>query len=307
MSDLFYLLENCELCPRKCSVNRRAGERGYCNSGDGYEIASICIHKGEEPPLSGKNGICNVFFSHCNLQCVYCQNYQISNNSTTPETIMELDEVVGQIEDILNKGIGIVGFVSPTHFLPQVVAIVQRLLNDGYSPVTVWNSNAYELPEKIELLNEHIDVFMPDYKYSSSAISEKYSDAPGYPEIAETAIKKMMQMRGPRLLCDENGLAFRGMLLRHLVLPGQSQQSITILRNIEKNLSVKIPISLMSQYVPLNKAAGYNEINRKINHDEYCMVVNEMNRIGLTGWIQEFESADFYMPDFKLINPFGEE
>ncbi len=307
MNNYFSLLENCCLCPRKCGVNRIKGERGYCNSGAGFEISSICIHNGEEPPISGENGICNIFFTHCNLQCVFCQNHQISDNSTSEVAQISLDNTVKQIAYILDQGINAIGFVSPTHFLPQVIAIISTVREKGYNPVTVWNSNAYELPEILELPDEHIDIFLPDFKYSDENLSLKYSDAPGYPLIAETAISKMIAMRGPKLICDNNGMAARGMLLRHLVLPSHTKESIEVLRIIAENLSVKVPVSLMSQYHPAHKAGIFQKLNKLVSAAEYKKVYNAMLCFGLSGWVQEYDSPENYMPDFCKKHPFEKE
>ena len=307
MSDFFYLLENCELCPRKCGANRLKGERGYCNSGAGFEISSICIHNGEEPPISGKLGICNIFFPHCNIQCVFCQNCQISDNKTFIKSPLTLNNVVDQIISILNRGINILGFVSPTHYLPQVIAITEAVRKRGYEPVTLWNSNAYELPEILGLLDESIDVFMPDFKYSDNDLAERFSDATDYPGVAEKAIQKMIQMRGARLICDENGLAYRGMIIRHLVLPGHPGNSLSALRTIAENLSANIPVSLMSQYHPEHQAQKFPEIYRRVSGSEYKAVTDEYMLLELSGWFQEPESAEFYLPDFNKNHPFEKE
>lgn len=307
MNNYFSLLENCCLCPRKCGVDRTKGERGYCNSGAGFEISSICIHKGEEPPISGKNGICNIFFTHCNLQCVFCQNSQISDNISSDSAQISLDDAVKQVTNILDKEINALGFVSPTHFLPQVISIVEAVREAGYNPVTVWNSNAYELPEMINLLDDHIDVFLPDLKYSDEDISSEYSDASDYPSVAEEAIKKMIAMRGPGLICDDNSMAARGMLLRHLVLPSHTRESIEVLRIIAENLSVKIPVSLMSQYHPAHRTGIFPKLSRYVSAAEYKKVHDAMLGFGLSGWIQEYDSPGNYLPDFRKKHPFAKE
>jgi putative pyruvate formate lyase activating enzyme len=220
--------------------------------------------------------------------------------------LFTLNEVTEQIVKILEKGINSLGFVSPTHFLPQAIAITEAVRSKGHSPVTVWNSNGYELPECLELLDPYVDIFLPDFKYSDERVSEKYSDAPAYPQIALAALKKMQEMRGTRLLLDDNGQGYRGMLIRHLVLPGSSDQSCGVLRTIAEDLSLKIPVSLMSQYHPCHRAAAFPEINRTVGLAEYRLVKNEMQKLGLAGWVQEPESAGYYLPDFHSNNPFAE-
>jgi putative pyruvate formate lyase activating enzyme len=306
MKDDFGLLENCSLCPRKCHVNRLAGESGYCNAGAGYEIASISIHKGEEPVISGNKGICNVFFSHCNLQCIYCQNFQISSRECRIKGPQRsLEEVVYSITTILKGGVDSLGFVSPSHMIPQMKSIIMALHKEGYFPNIVYNTNAYDSVETLKTLEELVDVYLPDYKYSSPALSQKWSDAANYPEIAGKAIREMYRQKGNTIHLNENGIAENGLLVRHLVLPGEVENSIGVLRYLADEVSNRITISLMSQYHPIAKVAGTAPLNCKIRQEEYEFVVEEMEKLGFSkGWIQDFDSADFYFPDFESERPF---
>jgi putative pyruvate formate lyase activating enzyme len=306
MDDDFILLENCSLCPRKCHVNRLSGEKGYCNTGAGFEIASISVHKGEEPVISGTNGICNVFFSHCNMQCIYCQNFQISSNKCrikAPDR--SLEEIVHIIINILKEGVENLGFVSPSHMIPQMKSIILALREEGYFPYIVYNTNAYDSVETLKTLEEFVDVYLPDFKYSDPSLSRKWSDAANYPEIAGLAISEMYRQKGNTIQLDENGKAERGLLIRHLVLPGKVENSIGVLRYLAHEVSNRITLSLMSQYHPISRVSETEPLNRKIRQTEYETVVEEMEKLGFSkGWVQDFDSADFYIPDFESERPF---
>jgi putative pyruvate formate lyase activating enzyme len=194
------ILENCTLCPRECRVNRFEGGFGYCGTDAGLNIASVCIHRGEEPVISGKDGICNIFFSGCNLHCLYCQNHEISScTSIIRNTGMNLEEILDQIINILSEGIPAVGFVSPSHVVPQVKAIIKGLNARGYKPITVYNTNGYDKLETIRSLSGLIDLYLPDYKYVTKEIASEYSDAPDYPETALKQLKRCIIRKDQRL------------------------------------------------------------------------------------------------------------
>jgi putative pyruvate formate lyase activating enzyme len=300
------LLENCSLCPRMCQANRLAGKLGYCNAGSGFEIASISVHKGEEPVISGENGICNVFFSHCNLQCIYCQNFQISSKECRIKTSQRsLEEIVYSIITILNEGVESLGFVSPSHMIPQMKSIILALHEQGYFPYIVYNTNAYDKVETLKALEEFVDVYLPDYKYSEPALAQKWSDAANYPEIAGLAIREMVRQKGNAIHLNEKGIAERGLLVRHLVLPGEVNNSIGVLRYLADEVSNRITLSLMSQYHPIPRVSNIISLNRKLKQEEYELVVEEMEKLGFSkGWVQDYDSADFYYPDFESENPF---
>jgi putative pyruvate formate lyase activating enzyme len=301
------LLENCTLCPRECSVNRFEGGNGYCGIDAGINIASICIHKGEEPAISGTDGICNIFFSGCNLHCLYCQNHEISRKENlTPGTATSLESVLDKVEELLATGINAVGFVSPSHVVPQVKAIIKGLKSRGLSPVMVYNTNSYDKVETIRSLSGLIDVYLPDIKYAASMLASEYSDASDYPEIALKAIKEMYYQKGSTLVLDEKGRAENGMLLRHLVLPGHVEESKNLLRLLAEELSPGVHVSLMSQYFPTYQVQQHPVLNRTLFSAEYEAVVKEMEDLGFrNGWIQEIESNRSYKPDFSMKNPFG--
>ena len=253
------ILENCTLCPRECRVDRFKGGMGYCGTNAGMNIASICIHRGEEPVISGRDGICNVFFAGCNLHCIYCQNHEISQDRIpVPASGMDPGKVLDSISEILNSGISAVGFVSPSHVVPQVKEIIIGLNSRGLKPVTVYNTNSYDKVETLRSLSGLIDVYLPDYKYVTSGLALRFSDAPDYPEIALKAIKEMYYQKGSALRTDENGRAENGMLIRHLVLPGHAEESKKVLLSIAEELSPGVHLSLMSQYHPTPQVMNHS-------------------------------------------------
>lgn len=302
-----HLFENCTLCPRECNVDRINARKGYCGTGAGFEVASVTVHKGEEPAISGKDGICNIFFTGCNLRCVYCQNHEISRPLIGNESRhMGLEELLDSVEGILRTGVRAVGFVSPSHVVPQVKAIIMGLNKRGLHPVTVYNTNAYDKVDVIRSLEGLIDVYLPDFKYISSMLSARYSDAPDYPEVAIKAIKEMYYQMGSSLLTYDNGEVERGLLIRHLVLPGHAEESIKVLRCIAEEISTGGSISLMSQYHPVNDDGLISPLNRTLYKEEYQLVVDEMIRLGFrNGWVQELDSHANYLPDFNKMDPFN--
>ncbi len=304
--DEIELLSSCTLCPRECKVNRFDGGGGYCGMDAGLSIASICIHRGEEPPISGPDGICNIFFAGCNLRCIYCQNHEISRpDGECMKSSASLDSTLDQIEKILSTGIRAVGFVSPSHVVPQVKAILRGLNKRGLHPNTVYNTNSYDKPEIIDSLDGLIDVYLPDYKYITPGISNDYSDADDYPAVALKAIRRMYFQKGSTLHLDEKGRAVNGMLIRHLVLPGHVEESKKVIRSIAEELSPGVHLSLMSQYHPVPLVKNHQVLNRTLYKSEYKSVVEAMESLGFrNGWIQDMDSYLNYRPDFRKENPF---
>ena len=272
----------------------------------GLNIASICIHRGEEPVISGPEGICNIFFAGCNLNCIYCQNHQISqpcDKIMSYET--DLPTVIGRITEILSTGITSVGFVSPSHMVPQMKMIIDGLHSSGSNPVIVYNTNGYDKAETIRSLERSIDVYLPDYKYVTPELSLEYSGAFDYPEVALKALKEMYYQKGSTLLIDEHGRAESGMLIRHLVLPGHVKESKKVLRSIAEELSTGVHISLMSQYNPVQQVKRYPQLNRALYKAEYDEVAEYMNELGFrNGWLQDMDSYLNYRPDFNREHPF---
>ncbi|MCK4394368.1 radical SAM protein [Candidatus Bipolaricaulota bacterium] len=303
---LFKKLHDCTLCPRVCHADRSTSELGYCQSGVGYSIGSICLHHGEEPILSGKNGICNVFFTRCNMQCRFCQNYQISrNNGPIHEQRLTLAGVVDQIERILDRGATSVGFVSPSHFIPQMMAIIASLEQRGRKATFVMNTNAYDKVETLAMLGGAIDVYLPDLKYMDERLALEYSDAPNYPQVATRALTEMFRQKGAKIELDENDTIRCGLIIRHLVLPGQVKNSIQCLRFIAEELSPNVHLSLMAQYHPIPAVSSHPTLSRTLRQEEYEEVLCEMDRLGFNrGFIQSLESPLVYLPDFSHPHPF---
>jgi len=299
-------LENCSICPRNCGANRFSKKLGYCKSDASYFISSICIHRGEEPPISGPNGICNIFFGHCNLQCVYCQNHQISfNNNPSAAQRFSLKDVLTEIVSCLDTGCEAVGFVSPSHFVPQVKVIINALHTLDLHPIFVYNTNGYDKVETLRDIESLVDVYLPDIKYTDPSLSRKYSDAKDYPEVAKLAFQEMYRQKGSSLITRDNGIAERGILIRHLVLPGHAENSINVLRFLAENISTSIHISLMSQYHPTHLVKHISPINRILYNNEYQQIVKNFYDLGFrNGWIQDMESNENYRPDFEKEHPF---
>jgi putative pyruvate formate lyase activating enzyme len=304
--DEIALLSDCTLCPRECRVNRFEGGTGFCRSDAGMNIASICIHRGEEPPISGPAGICNIFFAGCNLRCIYCQNYDISRPDVEfRKDFTTLDETLDRIEKIYSHDVKAVGFVSPSHVVPQVRAIIRGLNSRGLNPITVYNTNSYDKPEVIDSLAGMIDVYLPDYKYVAQSLAKDFSDAPDYPEVALKALKRMYYQKGSTLPMDGEGRAEGGMLIRHLVLPGHPEESKKVLRSIAEELSTGVHLSLMSQYHPTPYVRSHRDLARILYKQEYEAVVETMEDLGFrNGWVQDMESYRNYKPDFRKEHPF---
>lgn len=299
-------LSDCTICPRACHVDRVHGELGVCGTGAGLEIASICLHRGEEPPLCGDTGICNVFFSRCNLECTFCQNADISRNrGPILGREMRLEEAVAQIAAILDRGTALLGFVSPSHVIPQMRAIRAALVASGRAPTVVMNTNAYDRVETLAGLEGEVDVYLPDLKYLDRRLAARLSGAADYPQVATAALQEMYRQMGPQIEFDDQGLARRGLIVRHLVLPGQVENSQRVLRFIARALSPEVHLSLMSQYHPTPAVADDIELGRSLYPEEYEAVLDEMDRLGFeNGWIQELDASATYLPDFSRTDPF---
>jgi putative pyruvate formate lyase activating enzyme len=300
------MLSCCTLCPRECGADRFSGGKGYCGTGAGMNISSVCIHKGEEPAVSGPDGICNIFFSGCNLRCIFCQNHEISRvKGSEKRSSYSLNDVIDTVEGMMSKGIRAVGFVSPSHLVPQMMAIIRGLHDRNLKPVIVYNTNGYDKAEVIDSLDGIVDVYLPDYKYASPELAKRFSDAADYPLVVLKALKRMYYQKGSRLFTDNEGRAENGMLIRHLVLPGYAEESKKVLRSIAEELSTGVNISLMSQYHPTPAVTGIKNLGRSLYTEEYNEVAQEMENLGFrNGWLQEMGSNINYRPDFSREHPF---
>lgn len=290
----------CTLCPRACGIDRTVAQ-GFCHAGREPEIAAVCAHLGEEPPISGRKGICNVFFTHCNLQCIYCQNWQISTLSSV-SSATSITSATSIIASVLGNTENILGFVTPTHYADSIPAIVEELHRRGLHPVTVYNTSGYETVETLRMLEPYIDVYLPDFKYADADLAARYSHAPDYPERALAALEEMYRQKGSVLITDEDGLAVRGIIVRHLVLPGCVENSLGVLDRIA-DISMNLHVSLMAQYYPptgVHRSTPLpDQLSRNVTAEEYDTVVEHFHATGLhNGWLQELTSEKNYRPDF---------
>ena len=293
------MLENCMLCPHKCGINRIDGNKGRCKCDDKLKIALASLHMFEEPCISGTNGSGTVFFSNCNLNCVYCQNYEISQLGKGKEISIEhLAEIfLNQQEKKAHN----INLVTPTMYVYQIIEAIKIAKSKGLNIPIIYNSNGYENIETIKLLNGYIDVYLPDLKYYSNEMSKKYSKIDNYFETATRAIKEMYNQLG-KAKFDENGLIKRGVIIRHLVLPNHIQNSKNILKWISENMPSDVYVSVMSQYFPTYKSKNDDLINRKLTKKEYKEVFNYLYSLDLkNGYIQDLGShEEEYVPDFDL-------
>ena len=293
------MLENCMLCPHKCGINRMAGKKGRCKCDDKFKIALASLHMFEEPCISGENGSGTVFFSNCNLNCIYCQNYEISSLGKGKEiTIEHLAKIFLKQQE---KGAHNINLVTPTMYVFQIIEAIKIAKSNGLNIPIVYNSNGYENTDTIKLLNGYIDVYLPDLKYYSNQLAKKYSHVDNYFETATKAIKEMYNQVGIAKF-DETGLIEKGVIIRHLVLPNHIQNTKNILKWIKNNMPDDIYVSVMAQYFPTYKAKEDNLINRKLNKKEYNEVLNYLYSLNLeNGYIQELgEHEEEYVPNFDL-------
>lgn len=293
------LLQHCRLCPRNCGVDRLHGEAGFCGAGAYAIVALASRHYWEEPCISGTNGSGTVFFSRCNLRCVFCQNHQISWGGMGKElNHEELAEVFLRQQACEAHNINL---VSPTPYIPVIAAALRLAKNSGLTIPIVYNSNAFENVAGLRLLEGLVDIFLPDFKYVHEEPAIRYSGAKGYFRAATAAILEMHRQVGA-LVINERGLARRGVLIRHLVLPGQGAAARHILQWVQSNLPPDTYVSIMGQFVPLWQTSRYPEINRCLFPVEYKAVLDFFGETGLkNGYCQDLSSADEnYVPQFDL-------
>ena len=289
------IMEHCTLCPRNCGVDRTKS-RGFCGETYKVRIARADLHLWEEPCLVGEKGAGTVFFSGCSLRCCFCQNYEISALGKGFEvTTGELGDIFLKLQDM---GAANIDLVSPTHFVPQICTALDSIKDDLRIPV-VYNCGGYENIQTLEMLRGRVSIFLPDLKYYSSELSQKYSSAADYFPVAINAIKEMVNIAGSPVF-DSRGVMQRGVIVRHLVLPGQRHDSIKLMNELASNFDNKdILISLMSQYVPVYKAFEYKELSRRTSTFEYNSVVDRAVKLGFEGFFQQRSSADTdFIPKF---------
>ncbi len=305
----------CTLCPRRCGADRRplpqegdAASLGFCGASSDLEVASVVLHRGEEPPL---NPIVNVFFAHCNLQCIYCQNHQISGKKVKGErySVDQLaDQIVSHLSPLTSHlSPSLLGLVTAAHYADRIPELLEAIHQRGLYPTVVYNSSGYESVDTLRSLEGLVDIYLPDFKYMDPDLARLYSHAPDYPEVATAALQEMMRQVGGGLKVDDDGIAYRGLIVRHLVLPGHIDKSLHVLHHLHALTSHLSPftfhLSLMAQYFPPRPGLP-SPLDRTLTEEEYATVANLYNELGFNGWLQELQSENNYRPNFTQTNPF---
>lgn len=284
----------CNACPRKCNVDRQ-NTLGYCKSPDKFKLARAALHFWEEPCISGKNGSGAIFFSGCNLGCVFCQNFDISHNCKGVE--VSDGKLIDIMKNLVDKGANNINLVNPTHYSAQLLRVFEK-----YKPPVpiVYNTSGYDSVETLRLFDGIVDVYLPDFKYIGPDKAQKYSKAENYPQVAEAALTEMKRQVKSDVF-DDRGIMQKGMIIRHLVLPSNTNASIEALDYLAENFDDTY-ISVMAQYVPCGDLSNYKEINRPLTQREYDKVVNHILDLGLDKiFVQELEAAsDEFIPDFDF-------
>ena len=295
------MLDKCMICPRNCKVNRLNGQKGYCRSSDKMKIALVSVHKFEEPCISGTEGSGTIFFSNCNLKCIYCQNHDISQENVGKEVSVErLAQIMLEQQ---NRNVNNINLVTPTMYVYQIIDSIKIAKENGLKIPIIYNSNGYENIDTIKMLNGYIDVYLPDLKYYLDEVAIKYSDAPDYFNIATKAIKEMYNQVGT-VKFDERGIIQKGVIIRHLILPNHIKNTKNILKWIKDNFDDKVFVSIMAQYFPTYKAKYDDLINRKLSIREYREIENYIYSLDLkNGYMQEIgKHEEEYVPKFDLSN-----
>ncbi len=293
-------LNNCRLCARNCGVNRNAGQKGYCGYDSRLFLARAALHMWEEPVISGKNGSGAVFFSGCSLKCVYCQNHNIAVGRVGRE--ISTDRLAEIFLELKEKGAHNINLVTPTHYVPQIIIAITMAKDMGLDIPIVYNTASYENTDTIKSLDGLVDIYLADLKYYDSGISARYSNAPDYFKTASAAIDEMYRQTGKTVVDDESGLMKKGLIVRHLVLPGHVKDSGRVISYLYSRYENNIFYSIMNQYTPIVHSAEYPEIDRKLTDREYDEVVDYAIDIGVeNGFIQEGETAkESFIPEFDM-------
>ncbi len=278
VEELGEILKECRLCPRECRVNRIDGDVGYCGASSEIMVSSAFPHFGEEPPLVGYHGSGTIFLTHCNLLCIFCQNYDISHQGRGGRiSVSDLARTMVKLQEL---GCHNINFVTPTHYAPQIVSALPEAIERGLRLPIVYNCSGYESLEVIKLLEDIVDIYMPDIKYMDERFSKKFSNAPDYPKVVKNVLKEMHRQVG-ELKTNALGIAERGLLIRHLVMPNGIASSEAVLRFIAEEISPHSYVNIMDQYRPEYRAHEYPEINRRITHKEYVEAIQIAKRFGL--------------------------
>ena len=290
----------CDLCPRKCLVDRKKGEKGICGQTENLKVARAALHFWEEPCISGDEGSGAVFFSGCPLHCVFCQNENIANGTVGKE--ISLERLVDIFLELQEKRANNINLVTPGHFVPQIVKALDQARKEGLTLPVVYNTSSYETVDTIKMLEGYVDIYLTDFKYMSPVLSKKYSHAPDYAEVAKAAIAEMVRQTGKAVFVngDEDNLILSGTIVRHLTLPGCMADSMQILKYLHDTYGDMIYISIMNQFTPLSNLEKYPELNRRITDEEYETLVDYAIEIGIeNGFIQEGNTAEeSFIPAF---------
>ena len=296
----FFTQTKCDLCPRKCLVDRKKGEKGICGQTENLKVARAALHFWEEPCISGDAGSGAVFFSGCPLHCVFCQNENIANGTVGKE--ISLERLVDIFLELQEKRANNINLVTPGHFVPQIVKALDQARKEGLTLPVVYNTSSYETVDTIKMLEGYVDIYLPDFKYMSPVLSKKYSHAPDYAEVAKAAIAEMVRQTGKAVFVngDEDNLILSGTIVRHLTLPGCMADSMQILKYLHDTYGDMIYISIMNQFTPLSNLEKYPELNRRITDEEYETLVDYAIEIGIeNGFIQEGNTAEeSFIPAF---------
>lgn len=294
-------MEKCTLCPRNCFVNRKLGEKGVCGQTSTLKVARAALHYWEEPCISGEKGSGAVFFSGCALHCVFCQNQEIANGSVGKEISNErLSEIFLELQQ---KGANNINLVTPGQFVPQIVSAIEHARNQGLELPIIYNTSSYENVDTIKKLEGIVDIYLPDFKYMSEELSARYSHAPDYSKVAKKVVAEMVRQMGEASFYEKEGqeLMRRGVIVRHLILPGCIQDSKNVIRYLYETYGDNVYLSIMNQFTPLKNVEQYPELNRRLTEEEYDEVVDFAIDLGVeNGFIQEGETAEeSFIPDFN--------
>ncbi len=298
-------LSNCVCCPRDCKINRLEGQFGFCRVRDGIQISHIGLHFGEEPPISGTRGSGTIFFAGCNLRCVFCQNYQISQEfQRFPVRTLTVEDLASEMLGLQRRGAHNINFVSPSHMIFQMAEAIEAAKRRGLTIPIVYNTNGYDAVDALRQIRGLVDIYLPDIKYLDNGLGRQFSAARDYADVIPGVLREMLDQVG-HLEMDEEGIAVRGLLVRHLVLPGCLENSRQCLRFLAE-LSPGTFVSIMSQYSPQHKAGRYPTINRKLTKAEYDEITDYALDLGLeNAFVQELESQEQCLPDFTNEKPFN--
>lgn len=305
--NLLSLLENCRLCPRQCGVNRRAGEKGFCGAvGEKVRVARAALHFWEEPCISGERGSGTVFFSWCTMRCVFCQNREIRSGEAGADiTIERLADIFLEQQ---GRGAHNINLVTPTHYLPQIILALEMARERGLTLPVVYNTSGYERAEMLRLLEGVVDVWLPDFKYLTDALAKEYSGAPGYSETALAALDEMVRQAGEPQF-DDDGMMTRGVIIRHLCLPGHLEESRQVVKTLFERYGNTVYYSLMNQYTPPSQKLRWPNLNERFPDKDYDQLIDFAVDLGLeNGFVQEEGTAEeSFIPAFDLSGVLPEE